>query len=64
MIILILYLHTTLPYDLSYNCFFTSSFIAILQIKHKHKSNEDSNAEAHNPENSKKYSFLNVSALQ
>ena len=56
MIILILYLYTLL-YDLSYNCFFTSSFIAILQIKHKHKSNEDSNTEAHNPENSKKYIF-------
>ena len=62
MIILILYLHTTLLYNFKLHLL-SSNFILAFLINYKHKINYDSNAKAHNPENKKNYILKNVSAL-
>ena len=62
MIILILYLHTSLLYNFKPHLL-SSNFISAFLINYKHKINYDSNAKAHNPENKKKYILKNVSAL-
>lgn len=55
VLILLLYLHTTLLCVLlNNNCFFASNCIPVSEIKHGNKSNNDSNTDAHNPEDSKK----------